>query len=94
MRFFRTAKDDLYEAVRLQLDAEWGHPSGGTVTCIEPAATAPRDEAGRILLAVQTSFAEIDIVAEMLADLLASGDVEEIDESAYINSLPQPDPQP
>lgn len=86
MRFFRClAGDAAYEQVRAALDAAWGHPtpSGLTVTCIEPAATAPRDGQGRIVLAVQDEFAEFPAAAAVLPDLLASGVVEEIDAAGY-----------
>lgn len=85
MRYFRTADADLYESIRLQLDAAWGHPTpnGRTVTCIDPAAVAPRDAAGRILLAVKPDFAEYEAVASVLPGLLASGAVEEIAAAEY-----------
>lgn len=84
-RYFRTADADLYESIRLQLDAAWGHPTpdGRTVTCIDPAAVAPRDAAGRILLAVRPEFCEYEHVSAMLPPLLASGAVEEIAASEY-----------
>lgn len=82
-RYFRTVDAALYEQVRLSLDAAWGHPSGGTVTCIDPAAVAPRDAQGRILLAVKPEFTEFQAAAAMLPQLLASGAVEEIDADEY-----------
>lgn len=82
-RYFRTADTDLYEQVRLGLDAAWGHPSGGTVTCIDPAAVAPRDAQGRILLAVKPEFTEFSAAAAIMPDLLASGQVVEISEAEY-----------
>jgi hypothetical protein len=83
--FFRTADADLYESIRLQLDAAWGHPSadGRTVTCYSPASVAPRDIAGRLLLAVRDEFATWEPAASLLPQLLASGAVEEIDASEY-----------
>jgi hypothetical protein len=86
MRFFRClAGDAAYEQVRASLDAAWGHPtpSGLTVTCIEPAATAPRDGQGRIVLAVHDEFVEFPAAAAVLPDLLASGVVEETDAAGY-----------
>jgi len=85
MRFFRTADDALYESVRLGLDAAWGHPSpdGRTVTCIDPAAVAPRDAQGRIVLAVNNEFCEYSVAVDLLPQLLAGGVVEEIDEADY-----------
>lgn len=82
-RYFRTADESLYEQVRLGLDVAWGHPSGGTVTCIDPAAVAPRDAQGRILLAVKPEFTEFPAASAMLPDLLASGAVEEITAAEY-----------
>lgn len=87
-RYFRSDVA-IYEAIRLQLDAAWGHgPETGTLTCYEPAATAPHDPQGRVLLAVQPEFCEYEAVASMLPQLLASGAVEEIDEATYRASLP------
>lgn len=85
MRYFRTADAEVYEGIRLQLDEAWGHPTadGRTITCIEPAATAPRDSQGRILLAVQEQFATWQPAATLLPQILASGAVEEIGEAEY-----------
>lgn len=86
MRCFRClAGDAAYEQARLALDDAWGHPTpdGLTLTCIEPAATAPRDPQGRIVLAVQDAFAEFPAAASMLPELIASEAVEEISEDDY-----------
>jgi len=81
-RFFRSS-ESVYEQVRLALDAAWGNPGDNAVTCFEPAATAPRDAAGRVLLAVQSEFCDYEAVAQMLPGLLASGAVEEISGEEY-----------
>ena len=82
-RYFRS-DSATYEAIRLQLDAAWGHgPGTGTLTCVEPAATAPRDGQGRVLLAVLAEFCGYEAVAAMLPQLLGSGAVSEIDEATY-----------
>jgi hypothetical protein len=87
-RYFRS-DDATYEAIRLQLDAAWGHgPETGTATCFEPAATAPHDGEGRVVLAVLEAFCEYEAVAAVLPGLLASGAVEEIDEATYQAALP------
>jgi hypothetical protein len=93
-RFLRTADADLYESIRLQLDAAWGHPTpdGRTVTCFDPAAVAPRDAAGRLLLAVNDEFTAWEPAATLLPQLLASGAVEEISEAEYSTALPPPTP--
>lgn len=80
-RFFRTADAALYEQVRLGLDAAWGHTP--PTTCIDPADVAPRDDAGRIVLAVRQEFTEFPAAAAILPDLLASGQVVEISEAEY-----------
>lgn len=80
-RFFRSNDDALYEQVRLGLDRAWGHVP--PTTCIQPAATAPRDDTGRIVLAVRREFTEFPAAAAILPDLLASGQVVEISEAEY-----------
>jgi hypothetical protein len=86
MRYFRcNSGDNVYEDARLGLDQAWGHPNAETrtQTCIEPAATAPRDSQGRIVLAVNDEFCTYSVAAELLPQLLASGAVEEITEAEY-----------
>jgi hypothetical protein len=89
-RYFRTADADLYESIRLQLDAAWGHPTpdGRTLTCFDPAAVAPRDAAGRLLLAVREEFVTWEPAATLLPQLLASGAVEEITAASYQPVVP------
>jgi len=81
MRYFRTASDSVYEQARLTLDSAWGHVA--PTTCVEPAATAPRDSQGRIVLAVNDEFCEYSVAVELLPQLLASGAVSEIDRETY-----------
>lgn len=81
-RYFR-AVEQVYEQVRASLDAAWGHPGPVAETCFEPAATAPRDAEGRVLLAVNAEFCEYEAVAALLPGLLASDAVEEISGTAY-----------
>ncbi len=85
MRFFRTTPDAVYEQARLTLDATWGHVA--PTTCIEPAATAPRDSQGRIVLAVNDEFCTFTVAADLLPQLLASGAVEEIDAATYMAAV-------
>jgi hypothetical protein len=91
MRFF-AASESVYENARAILDAAWGHPTadGMTITCIDPAAVAPRDLQGRIVLAVNDEFCAYSVAAEVLPQLLASGAVEEIDAAAYMAAVSQP----
>jgi hypothetical protein len=83
MRYFRST-DAVYEQARAALDAAWGLPNDkGTATCIEPAATAPRDAQARIVLAVDDSFCAYTVAVDLLPQLLASGAVAEIDAATY-----------
>lgn len=83
MRHFRSS-DAVYEQARASLDAAWMLPNDiGTVTCIEPAATAPHDAQGRVLLAVNDDFCAYPVAVDLLPQLLASGAVEEIDKATY-----------
>jgi hypothetical protein len=88
MRYFRTTSDAVYEQARLTLDAAWGHVA--PTTCIEPAATAPRDLQGRIVLAVNDEFCAYSVAAELLPQLIASGAVEEIDAETYMAAVNPP----
>lgn len=92
MRYFR-ATETVYEQARAALDAAWGLPNAlGTQTCIEPAATAPRDAQGRVLLAVHDEFPQFPVAAELLPQLIASGAVEEITKAEYQAAMEQPTP--
>lgn len=83
MRFFRS-NYAVYEQVRAVLDTAWSLPAdNGTATCIEPAATAPRDTDGLVLLAVNDEFCEYPVASDILPQLLASHAVEEIDAATY-----------
>jgi len=84
MRYFRTDSDALYEGIRQQLDASWGLPNDlGTVTCIQPAASAPRDSEGRIVLAVDDEFATWPPASDLLPQLIQGGMVAEITAGEY-----------
>jgi hypothetical protein len=93
-RFFRTSDAAAYEQVRLGCDAAWGLPNTrGTTTCFDPAADAPRDAQGRILLAVNSDFCGWEPVATLLPQLLGGGVVQEITHADYTAALPQtPEP--
>jgi len=86
MRYFRCdAGDAAYEQARLALDAAWGHPNAATktVTCIDPAAVAPRDQQGRIVLAVTDEFCAYPAAEQMLAYMISGGAAQEIAEAEY-----------
>lgn len=83
MRFF-SATDLVYEQARATLDAAWGLPNDkGTHTCIEPAASAPHDTDGLVVLAVDDSFCEFSTANDLLPTLIAQGAVKEISRQEY-----------
>jgi hypothetical protein len=86
MRFFRCLADDsAYEQARAAMDAAWGHPNAETKTqtCIDPAAVAPRDAEGRIVLAVNDEFVEYPAASQMLGYMLGIGAAVEITAAEY-----------
>jgi hypothetical protein len=85
-RFFRSSPE-VYESMRMQLDAALGYPDGVTETVWEPVASAVRDSQGRCLLAVHAASCERPAVAAVLPGLLAAGQVEEIDRATYMATL-------
>ena len=90
MRYFRClAGDEAYEQIRSTLDAVWGHPNQETktLTCIDAADVAPRDTQGRIMLATSEAFCEYAASEQMLASVLSSGVIEEIDAADYLFSI-------
>lgn len=87
-RYFRSSAQ-VYEAMRLQLDAAFGYPDEHTQTVWSPVEQAVRDEAGRCLLAVRPESCERPAVAAVLPGLIASGAVEEIDAAAYQSAISQ-----
>lgn len=88
-RYFRSSSQ-VYEAMRLQLDAAFGYPDEHTQTVWSPVDQAVRDAAGRCLLAVRSESCERPAVASVLPALIANGAVEEIDAEAYQAALTAP----
>lgn len=82
-RFFY-ADAQVYEAMRTQFDAIFGHPSAATQTVYEPVGSAIRDAEGRCYLAMRSAYCEWEDVAESLVALLESGAVTEISKADYL----------
>jgi hypothetical protein len=89
MRYFRAVTAGVCEAIRAELDAAYGYPSGGTVTSITPAAAAPVDAEGRVYLMASQAECEYPAVAERLPGLLASSAVEEVTAADWDALFPQ-----
>lgn len=95
MRYFCCHAGDLsYETARQALDAAWGHPNAATntLTCISPAVLSPRDDQGRLVLAVNDEFCEYPAAAQMLSYMLSTGDVVEITDVDYRQAIEETSP--
>ena len=86
MRCFRAKASD-YEAVRARLDAALGFPSARAVTSIEPAATAPRDTSGMVIVAVHEESLSVQAIAGILADVIGSRVAVEITPDDYASAM-------
>lgn len=84
IRYFR-ATAPVYESVCRQLDAAYGYPQPGSLTdrTLPLVADLPSDDQGRVCLSIAADYCEYALPSQMLADLLASGAVEEIDAETY-----------
>lgn len=80
MRYFR-ATPGVYELARQTLDQAWGHVP--PTTCIEPAARAPHDSQGNVVLAVADEFCEFSTAVDLLPQLLSASAIEEIDRPTF-----------
>lgn len=81
-RFFRTSTE-VYEGARAYMDSVFGHPKPGTTTCISPVAEAPKDDEGRVYVALAHAQCSWPEVAPVLEDLLAAQQVEEVEEADW-----------
>lgn len=86
IRYFRST-ETVYESVRAQLDAAYAYPNRETLTdtAIPPASSSPRDAAGLVYLAVPADYCDFILPAQMLADMIASGDVEEVNADTFMS---------
>lgn len=93
MRFFR-ATLAVYVYICGQLDAAYGYPNAETKTlrALPLPDDLPTDDQGRVYLAVWQDYCDYILPSQMLAQLLASDSVEEIDEEAYSHASQQQTP--
>lgn len=87
-RFFRV-DPVIYEGIRSFMDAEFGHPKPGTVSCLPSLAEARRDELGNVL--ASATHAEAALAGDLLEELLIAEQVEEITRASWIAALPSVD---
>jgi len=81
-RYF-IATQAAYEQARAAMDAALGLPEFGTITSIEPAATALRSLDGRLVVSVCEDIVEESAVAAMFSSMLAGGTVQELTQAQY-----------
>jgi hypothetical protein len=95
MRYFRSSPA-VYAAICQQLDAAYGYPNAETKTerTLPLAGTLPSDTSGRVYLAVSEAYCEYNLPSELLPQLIAAGQVEEITAEQYAALLPTPPPLP
>ena len=87
-RFFATSRE-VYDQTRVALDALFEHPNSRAETCMEPTPSVVLGD--DVYVALPVEMTEWPEVAPLLADLLAGGMAEEIDEATYRAAMPQPE---
>ncbi|MGA1109956.1 MAG: hypothetical protein ACO3VO_00010 [Ilumatobacteraceae bacterium] len=93
MRYFRSTPA-VYVAVCAQLDAAYGYPNAQTKTerTLPAVNQLPADSAGRVYLAISAEHCDYILPGQMLPELLASGNVQEITQAQYAAVLPAVNP--
>lgn len=81
-RFF-ISTEAAYEQARAAMDAVLGLPKFGTITSIEPSATAPRSLDGRLVVSVCEDIVEESAVGSMFSSMIAGGSVHELTQAEY-----------
>lgn len=89
--FLAVKSAEIYEHARLGLDNEFGHPRGGTITCIPPVSEARQDATGRPLVALLNEHAAWPEVSAAIADFVGMGLAEFIDRAAWDAAAPEPE---
>jgi hypothetical protein len=93
VRYFRSTPE-VYEGICQQLDAAYGYPNSETKTArtLPPLAALHRDGIGRVYIAIESAYCDYVLPAELLPQLIASNEIEEINAEAYSAVLPKPPP--
>lgn len=91
MRYFRSTPA-VYASICSQLDAAYGYPNAETKTerTLPLATDLPTDAQGRVYLAIDAAYCDYVLPSQLLAELLASGQVEEVTEETFRALLPTP----
>jgi len=90
MRYFKATKI-VYQSICHQLDDAYGYPNASTKTerALPLAGDLPSDSSGLVYLAVSDEYCAFQLPADLLSQLLATGDVVEVSESAYAAITPE-----
>jgi len=91
MRYFRSTAA-VYVGICHQLDSAYSYPNADTKTerTLPLAADLPTDEQGFVYLAIDAAYCDYLLPSQLLAELLASGQVEEVTKEQYRALLPTP----
>ena len=88
-RYFRST-DELLSQVTAQLDAAYEYPNAETKTntALPHHSECPHDSEGRVYVAVDDAYCDFILPSQMIPQLIASGLVEEVDESVFMAVTP------
>jgi hypothetical protein len=91
MKYFRSLAA-TYINICAMLDAAYGYPNAETKTerTLPLVSELPADSAGRVYLVMSSRECEYEVPSQILPDLLANGDVEEITAEEYMGVFPPP----
>lgn len=81
-RYFIVA-ESTYEDLRQRLNAQLKYPNALGQSVFQTPLQAPRDNFGRVLLAVDTNVSGYAVINDAISRLLASDLMSEIDEPTY-----------
>jgi hypothetical protein len=90
MKFIRITTDETYENIRYKLDVIFGYPSVDTLTCIEPAITAPHSADGSVLLAISDEIVKDERVKKIFTQWVNDGLINEINLDIYNKLMIRP----
>lgn len=83
------ATQTAYEQARAAIDSAMGLPVPGTITSIEPAATAPKATDGRVAVAVCEDIVDEANVPAVFAGMASAGTAAEITAQQYFAAIGQ-----
>lgn len=84
MRYFRS-EPNVYVSICVQLDEAYGYPNAETKTArtLPLVSELPKDQSGRVYLAIASDYCEYNLPSQILPQLIAAGSVAEISKGEY-----------